>query len=117
MIYRKPKRTVRTGPEQRGANRLMIYMRARGWTCMKLGGGKFTVGWPDYYCFHKAYGHRWIEMKKPGGEIRQSQIKRFTDLNKAGDKVFVLRDERDYPVIFKEQDNWGMFIKMPKRVL
>lgn len=120
MKYKKPKKTVKSGPEATGAKRFIRHMVARGWTCMKIGGGKFTIGWPDYYCHHPYYGHRWVEAKKPGGLLRESQIKRFTQLNKAGDHVFILRDERDYMKLFKKDkygklvDNWGDYLKWPK---
>lgn len=101
-----------TGPEAKGTTRLIRYMIARGWGCMKVGGGKYNTGWPDWYCYHHTYGHRWIEMKKDKGRLSPSQIKRFIKMNKMGDKIFVLRDERDYKVLFREHDNWGDYLRL-----
>ena len=85
-------------------------MRARDWYIGKIGGGKFTVGWPDYYAFHRQHGHRWIETKTPGAKLRASQIERFRQLTNAGDSVYVLTDEKDYHKLF-ETPNWEQYIR------
>jgi len=99
-------------PEAAGSNRLMNYMQAKGWLCMKLGGSKFTVGWPDYYCYHPRHGHRWVEMKAPGEKLRDSQIKRFTKMAAAGDKIFVCEDRDHYDRLLRPRDNWRQYKRL-----
>lgn len=106
MEYSKPK----GNPEALGAARLIKFMRAKGWSCWKVGAGKYVSGWPDYYCHHPIFCHRWIETKTLKGKLSSSQIKRFGELKKSGDKVFVLTDETHYPRLFK-QPNWEQFIR------
>lgn len=105
MIYKQP----RTQSEAKGAKKLISLMESREWLCMKLGGGKFTVGWPDWYCYHERWGHRWVETKTIKGKLRPSQITRFIRMSVAGDKIFVLTNEKDYMKLFREHDNWRMF--------
>jgi len=111
MKYKTPRKTVKTGPEAAGARRLMKYMRAHGWGCRKLHGGKYSPGWPDYYCHHPQHGHRWVETKAKGGKVRPQQIVFFNWLNKTGDKVYILEDETHYYRLFKETDNWKVYIR------
>ncbi len=106
MKHRKPK----TQPESLAANRLLKHMRAREWTCWKVGAGKYVSGWPDYYCYHRLHGHRWIETKINKNMLEPSQIKRFQELTDAGDKVFVLTDETHYGRLFKEP-NWLQYVR------
>ena len=106
MNHRKP----RGQPESKAANRLVQYMKARYWGIWKLGGGKFTVGWPDFYAFHRTHGHRWVETKTHEGRLRSSQIDKFRQLTDAGDSVYVLTDEKDYYKLFNNA-NWMMFIR------
>ncbi len=106
MEHRKP----RGKPEAKGANRLCNYMRARGWGIWKIGGSKYTVGWPDYYAYHPQHGHRWIETKTKTGKLEPSQKIRFRELTDKGDKVYVLTDEKHYDRLFKEP-NWIMYVR------
>ena len=102
--YRKPK----TQPEHQASNTLVNYMRGRGWGIWKIGGGRFTVGWPDFYAFHPEYGERWIEMKTPTGKLRASQIKRFINMSKHGVRIWVLTSYEQYMKLF-QTPNWRQY--------
>lgn len=108
--YNSPRRSVRTGPEAHGANRLIRYMEARGWGFQKLHGGLYQQGLPDYFAMHPVHGLRWIEMKAPGKKLRPSQIQTFEFMNKFHQPVFVLHDEKEYCLLFdglyKQFGNW-----------
>ena len=106
MNYRKP----RGQPESKGASRLIALLVSKGWGCWKIGGGPLTVGWPDWYCFHRRHGHRWIETKAPGKKLRKSQVNRFQKMANAGDKIYVVHDETEYDVLFRDKDNWMMYL-------
>lgn len=111
MDYKPPKLTVSTGPEAQGAARLLRFMRARRWHCEKLSGGLYQVGLPDYVCWHPEYGQRWIETKAPGEKLRRSQEVKFKIMSDYGQKIYVLEDERHYPRLFNEQDNWRHYMR------
>ena len=111
MDYKQPHKNVRTGPEATGAMRLKRFMIAKGWSLKKLHGGKYQEGLPDYVCMHSLHGLKWIEMKAPGGKLRQSQIKCFGEFEKYGQQVYVLEDEQDYPKLFKTTGNWRAYIR------
>jgi len=112
MNYKRPRNTVRTGPEAKGALRLRRYMEARGWMIKKLHGGKYQSGLPDLLCLHILHGLRWIETKAPKEKLRYSQEIFFAKMNKYGQKVYVLRDEKDYELLFQENDNWRQYRRL-----
>lgn len=121
MDYKPPKHTVRTGPEAKGAKRLRIYMEARDWWFKKLSGSIYQSGMPDLLALHMIHGLRWIETKVEGGYLRDSQVHICATFAKYGQQVYVLRDERDYPLLFrvdefgKPKDNWKQYVHVPRR--
>jgi len=110
MEFKQPRNTVRSGPEAKGASRLILYMRTKGWWCKKLHGGKYQSGLPDLVAMHPIYGIKWIETKADGGKLRSSQITMFKMFNQYGQKVFVLESEKDYWKLFEKKDNWILYI-------
>lgn len=88
---------------------LIAYMQSQGWLCMKLGASKFAPGWPDYYCYHQKYGHRWLEMKSQYEKLTKAQKYRFDLMSRAGDKIFVCHSKEDYITLFEEIDNWRKY--------
>ena len=111
MKYREPRKNL----ESSGAKKFINFLQSKGWSCWKLGGGKFTVGWPDYYCYHKNFGHRWVETKVKNRKLRPSQVKKFREFAAAGDKIYVIEvnhsNEELYAVLFADYDNWRVFIR------
>ena len=110
MNYKQPYNTVRTGPEAHGARRLRLYMRSRGWYTKKLHGGKYQSGLPDLLAIHPIHGIKWIETKAPGEKLRSSQRKEFIIMEKFGQKIFVLEDEKDYLKLFMARSNWMEYV-------
>jgi hypothetical protein len=107
LDYKKP---TFHAPETKGALRIRKKLEGKGWYVGKIGGGPYTIGWPDFFCCHVLHGHRWIETKVPGRKLRASQVKRFTELADKGEKIYVMYDEKDYMVLFRDNDNWRKFI-------
>ena len=62
----------------------------------------FQSGLPDYWCVHRKYGTRWIETKTDLGSLTESQWRVFAQIVKHGGGIWVLRDERDYLLLFKD---------------
>ncbi len=106
MIYKTPRKK----PEQTGSIRLRRFMESKGWFIKKIHGSKFSKNWPDSVAFHIQYGLRWIEFKKAGGKVSQGQMQQFAIFHRYGQEVYILRDEKDYMLLFNKIGNWGDFI-------
>lgn len=72
----------------------------------------YQYGWPDLLAMHMNYGIKWIEMKIPGGKLRQTQVDKFHKWSRFGVKIYVLdgASETDYKKLFGEP-NWHLFIR------
>jgi hypothetical protein len=106
--------------EKKGSDRLRKEMAARGWFTVKIPGGTFLSGFPDIFAAHPTHGIKLIETKKgKGGKLSDSQVAMFNKLDRAGVKIYIMYDERDYDKLFNKP-NWKMFalgytnIAMPK---
>lgn len=104
MDFKKP----RGKPEKEGQTRLVKLMTREGWYCKKTHGSMFSQDWPDLFALHPLHGCRWVEMKTPTGTLSHGQIAEFSMWMKHGQGVWVCRDEKDYPFLFKEP-NWFLF--------
>ena len=81
-------------------------MIADGWFLKKLHGGYYQSGLPDYVAWHPKHGQRWIETKAPGGKVSRVQFEMFKIMEKYGQHVYVLEDEKDYHRLFEPEGNW-----------
>lgn len=102
----KPKDTL----EKELAKELIAYMREQGWYVIKLHGNKFQKGLPDYVAFHKKYGTRWFEMKRPRkGRLTRDQRDVFMKMTAHGAHIFILTGVKDYKLLFG-QGNWWLWM-------
>ena len=120
--------------EKEGAKRCIDLMRQDGWKCHRLNvsAGEFsTTGYPDYYCTIECHNllrklrefninwvdsecnklllnnTRWIEFKRSrSSSLEMSQIQRFRQFAEHNVGVWILRDENDYSLIYKEPNWW-----------
>lgn len=104
----------KTPPNQLEAarqQRVIKYLRLRNWQVKETEGTLLSYGWPDLYTAHLQYGPRWIEMKVPGGKLRETQIEFITDFALVGVGVWVLTDDtiKEYQKLFKPP-NWQEFL-------
>lgn len=74
-------------------------------------GNEFTSGWPDLYVAHAQHGPRWIETKRPGERLRDTQIEFITDFALVNVGVWVLTDgtPEEYAKLF-QPPNWQAYI-------
>ena len=92
--------------------RLRKKLWENGWTTDKLHGSRFKSGLPDLVVHHKKHGTRWIEMKKPGGRLRDTQRALFKRWAEAGVAIWVATSVDDYDRIVENKNpNWWMYIK------
>lgn len=87
------------------------YLQIRDWAVKQTEGTILSYGWPDLYAAHKEYGPRWIEMKVPGGKLRETQIEFITDFERAGVGIWVLvaANPQEYAKLFRPP-NWKDYL-------
>ena len=71
----------------------------------KAHGSAYQRGWPDLYCVHPNFGSYWIEMKRPGEQLRQTQMDRIRKWHKFGVRIFVLEGAHQVNRLL-EKPNW-----------
>lgn len=75
-------------------------METNGWWLSKLHGNQFQPGLPDYIACHPKHGVRLIEVKTDEGQMTKAQRIIFPQLIKFGAPLYILRDHKDYPLLF-----------------
>jgi len=99
------------GPEFNIRESIMIFMQFRGWFVKITHGNIFSSGFPDLFCTHMRYGHRWVEVKDPnrrGDPFTAAQLEVFPLLcaNGSGVWVLVAATEAEYQKLFKKFNWW-----------
>ena len=91
--------------------RVIRYLQVRDWVIKVTEGTMFSYGWPDLYAAHFDHGPRWIEMKVPGGKLRETQTEFIADFARVNIGVWVLTDANpeQYRLLF-QPPNWEEFL-------
>jgi hypothetical protein len=100
-------------PELKIQRKLVKFLRERGWHVEYMLANGFQCGIPDLYCFHKKYGPRWVEVKRPEGySFTDRQRRKFPEWERAGIGIWILTAATDdqYKFLFGPP-NWRMFWK------
>lgn len=93
-----PRRSGRAGPEHKIQDELIKYLRVREWFVRHIHGSAYQSGWPDLWCCHAEFGHRWVEVKLPGmvgSRFTPPQLLMFPQLCANGSGVWVLTGAND----------------------
>jgi hypothetical protein len=90
---------------------ITLYLQRREWVVKSTFGTPYSYGWPDLYAAHKEYGPRWIEVKTPVGNLRETQVIFITDFALTGVGVWVLKADtpEEYAKLFKPP-NWKDYL-------
>lgn len=70
---------------------LVKFMQTRGWHVERMLANAFQTGIPDLFCYHKKWGMRWVDVKRPGRysfTLRQRQ--KWPTWEKAGIGIWIL---------------------------
>ncbi len=86
---------------------IIHFLRAHGWTCQPMWADSYQNGIPDLYCFHKQWGPRWVEVKRPKGySFTHRQRQKFPAWEKAGIGIWILTaaTQEQYRPAFQEAE-------------
>ena len=97
-------------PEAKIQDAIIRMLILKGWYVHVTHGGRYQSGFPDLFCTHSMYGHRWVETKLPGmkgSKFTPAQIEHFPKMCAHGSGVWVLTGATDdeYEKLFK-RFNW-----------
>jgi hypothetical protein len=109
-------KTVGNGPEAQIQDEIVKMLRHHGWHVMISHGTMFQVGWPDLYCCHTRYGHRFIEVKNPKAySFTPAQLREFPQIcaNGSGVWILVAATNEEYEKLFK-RCNWYQYLSIWK---
>ena len=90
---------------------LAQFLKDRGWHVERMLADAYQNGIPDLYCFHKKWGHRWVEVKRPDHySFTKAQRRKWPEWEAAGIPIWILTaaTQEQYDLLFK-QPNWRDF--------
>jgi Holliday junction resolvase len=92
---------------------LVEFLRTRGWHVERMLGNAYQFGIPDLFCYHKKWGMRWVEVKRPSGwsfTLRQRQ--KWPEWERVGLGIWILTaaNQEQYDLLF-QPPNWRNFWK------
>jgi len=91
-------------------------LRNKSWLVKPTHGNMFQCGFPDLFCTHAKYGHRWVEVKNPSAyHFTPAQLEWFPQFCANGSRVWVLvaATEAEYDKLFKPA-NWTHYLSIWK---
>lgn len=90
-------------------------LRYRLWFVKETHGNMYSSGFPDLFCCHTRYGHRWVDCKDPkrghGSSLfTPAQLETFPLLCAAGSKVWIATSHEGIEELLMRPSNWHMFL-------
>jgi hypothetical protein len=104
------------GPEYIIQKDLVKLLESKGWFVKETHGNQYQSGFPDLFCTHRIYGHRWIDVKVAGRyRITPAQRRDWPKFCKAGSGVWILvaATETEYKKLFRAH-NWWHYLENMK---
>jgi hypothetical protein len=109
-----PRRSRKDGPEAKIQGDIIDFLRIREWFVKPTIGNAFQYGFPDLFCTHFRYGHRWVEVKNPAKyAFTPAQLETFPKLCAHGSGVWVMvaATEYEYKKLFAPA-NWYAYLSI-----
>lgn len=109
----KPRIRATHGPEWKIQQKLIRYLRVRGWLVEVTQGNMFQVGFPDLYMAHPEYGQRWCDVKNPVSyTFTKAQRRKWPiwEKHNVGIWILVAPTDEEYDKLFKPP-NWRDYWK------
>jgi len=106
----KPIRNRKKGPEAIIQEKIIKFLRERGWYVKSTHGNMYQHGFPDLFAVKRAYGRpRWIEVKNlKSFKFTPAQWEDFPRLVTEGVGIWVMVDatEAEYKKLFQPPNLW-----------
>lgn len=103
-------------PEAKVQAAIIAMLRNKEWFVKATHGNMYQSGYPDLFCCHRRYGHRWVEVKLPkGSRFTPAQVQDFPMFCANGSGVWILiaATETEYRKLFKPP-NWWHYLDLWK---
>ena len=100
-------------PELHVQRELVEFLKVRGWHVERMLADSYQNGLPDLYAYHKKWGARWIEVKRPKDySFTKRQRQKWPEWERAGISIWILTaaTQEQYDLLFKPP-NWRDFWK------
>jgi len=107
---------VKNGPEHKIQEAIIAFLRTREWLVRSTHGNMYQCGFPDLFCTHSRYGHRWVEVKNPEHYVfTPAQLQFFPMLCAHGSGVWIMvaASDLEYQKLFKTA-NWYQYLEILK---
>lgn len=104
----KPRKDPRSESEKELQRKVVARFRSEGWLVEKTHGSMYQKGWPDLMCRHPSLGLIWVEMKRPGEQLRPSQVAKFRLWSKYGHRIWVFTGPQDFKKL-RHKPNWWQY--------
>jgi len=106
-------------PEAKLQGEWADYLRARDWFVKSTHGNMYQQGFPDLFCCHCGFGHRWCEMKIIKNlHFTPAQLETFPKLCAFGSGVWIVTDQlpfaNQYELVTRRKPNWYTFLDIWK---
>lgn len=82
-----------------------------GWFVKATHGNAYQSGFPDLFCCHYDYGHRWVEVKKPKGwKFTSAQLENFPKFCAHRSGIWIAQTHVNIQKLLMEPCNWQWFL-------
>ena len=101
------------GPEWYIQQRLIGFLKARGWHVEHTHGNLYQTGFPDLLVAHRKWGTRWIDCKQPNRYcFTKAQKQKWPQWEHAGIGIWILTaaTQAEYDKLFGPP-NWRSYVK------
>ena len=101
-------------PEAKLQKAIVEYLRSLEWFVKETHGNVYQSGFPDLWCSHHNYGHRWVEVKLPGmvgSKFTGAQLRDFPLFCAHGSGVWIMTAAtlEEYEKL-KGESNWHLYL-------
>lgn len=101
----------REKPEEKIQIAIINKLKILDWFVKPTVGNMYQSGFPDLFCCHSNYGHRWVEVKNPGHyRLTPAQIDWFPKMCAHGSGVWIVTSPDQVPDVLMTPFNWYQFL-------
>jgi hypothetical protein len=111
----EPKKVHRENIEWQIQQRIIKELRFKSWFVEATFGSAEQSGFPDLFCCHTRYGHRWVEVKKPTGyKFTGAQLEKFPQFVAHGSGIWIATSEIGIEDLLMKPCNWYQYLNVFK---